>query len=108
MDAGRKYIKDKGYDVSEDFVDSLSDMDIRTGIKIARFIDEKVYDVCPNSLISTVLGGVVMDDYNEPVTFALEIIKDETNIILSDIKMVFVSPKSDGKVQNETSPYTLE
>tara|TARA_R110002012_G_C11642643_1_gene610795 strand:+ start:852 stop:1208 length:357 start_codon:yes stop_codon:yes gene_type:complete len=89
MDAGRKYIKDKGYDVSEDFVDSLSDMDIRTGIKIARFIDEKVYDVCPNSLVSTVLGGVVMDDYNEPVTFALEIIKDEQkNIILSDIKMV--------------------
>ncbi len=89
MDAGRKYIKDKGFDVSEDFVESLSNMDILTGIKIARFIDEKVDAVDINSLVSTVLGGVVIDNDDEPITFALEIIKDEeTNIILSDIKMV--------------------
>ena len=64
-------------------------MDILTGIKIARFIDEKVDAVDINNLVSTVLGGVVIDNDDEPITFALEIIKDEeTNIILSDIKMV--------------------
>tara|TARA_R110000822_G_scaffold184505_3_gene323841 strand:- start:155 stop:511 length:357 start_codon:yes stop_codon:yes gene_type:complete len=89
MDVERRYIRDKGFEVSEDFVESLSDIDIRTGIKIARFIDEKVDGVDINSLVSTVLGGVVIDDYDQPITFALEIIKDEeTNIILSDIKMV--------------------
>jgi CheY-like chemotaxis protein len=89
MDAGRRYIKDKGFDVSEDFVESLSTMDILTGIKIAKFIDEEVDAVEINTLVSTVLGGVVVDNDDEPITFALEIIKDqEKNIILSDIKMV--------------------
>tara|TARA_R110000803_G_scaffold29271_1_gene66960 strand:- start:93 stop:431 length:339 start_codon:yes stop_codon:yes gene_type:complete len=78
-----------GYDVADDFMESISDMDIRTGIKVAKFIQENIDDVPVNKLVSTVLAGVVVDDDNNPITFALEIIKDgSTYIILSDVQLI--------------------
>ena len=89
MDAEQKYIREAGYDVAEDFMESISDMDIRTGIKVAKFIQENIDDVPVNRLVSTVLAGVVVDDDNDPITFALEIINnDSTHIILSDVKLI--------------------
>ena len=89
MDAEQKYIREAGYDVAEDFMESISDMDIRTGIKVAKFIQENIDDIPTNKLVSTVLGGVVVDDDNDPITFALEIIKDDSEyIILSDVKLI--------------------
>ena len=89
MDAEQKYIREAGYDVAEDFMESISDMDIRTGIKVAKFIQENIDDVPTNKLVSTILGGVVVDDDNDPITFALEIINDDsTHIILSDVKLI--------------------
>tara|TARA_R110002072_G_scaffold32470_7_gene99103 strand:- start:1157 stop:1528 length:372 start_codon:yes stop_codon:yes gene_type:complete len=89
MDAEQKYIREAGYDVAEDFMESISDMDIRTGIKVAKFIQENIDDVPTNKLVSTILGGVVVDDDNDPITFALEIINnDSTHIILSDVKLI--------------------
>jgi len=89
MDAEQRYIREAGYDVAEDFMESISDMDIRTGIKIAKFIEQNVDSVPTNKLVSTVLGGVVVGDDNDPITFALEIIKDESKyIILSDVQLI--------------------
>ena len=89
MDAEQKYIREAGYDVAEDFMESISDMDIRTGIKVAKFIQENIDGIPTNKLISTVLGGVVLGDDDDPITFALEIIKDESKyIILSDVKLI--------------------
>lgn len=88
MDVKRKYIKEGGYDVAEDFVETLQQLDIRTGIKIAKFIEKNVDKVHENDLVSTVLGGVVIDDDNTPITFALEMLRIEDVIILSDIKLV--------------------
>ena len=89
MDAEQKYIREVGYDVADDFMESISDMDIRTGIKVAKFIQENIDDVPVNKLVSTVLAGVVVDDDNNPITFALEIIKDgSTYIILSDVQLI--------------------
>ena len=89
MDAEQKYIREAGYDVAEDFMESISDMDIRTGIKVAKFIQENIDDIPTNKLVSTILGGVVVDDDNDPITFALEIINnDSTHIILSDVKLI--------------------
>lgn len=89
MDAEQKYIREVGYDVAEDFMESISDMDIRTGIKVAKFIQENIDDIPYNKLVSTVVGGVVVDDDNDPITFALEIIKDDSEyIILSDVKLI--------------------
>tara|TARA_R110000765_G_scaffold70389_1_gene136549 strand:+ start:31 stop:402 length:372 start_codon:yes stop_codon:yes gene_type:complete len=89
MDAEQKYIREAGYDVAENFMESISDMDIRTGIKIAKFIQENIDDIPSNKLVSTILGGVVIDDDEDPITFALEIINnDSDHIILSDVKLI--------------------
>jgi len=89
MDAEQKYIREAGYDVAEDFMESISDMDIRTGIKVAKFIQENIEDIPVNKLVSTILAGVVVDDDNDPITFALEIIKDESKyIILADVQLI--------------------
>jgi hypothetical protein len=70
-------------------MESISDMDIRTGIKIANFIEKNIDYIPTNKLISTVLGGLIMDDENEPITFALEIIKNESKYtILSDVQLI--------------------
>lgn len=89
MDVKRKYIKEAGYDVDEYFVEQLQGLDIRTGIKIAKFIETNVITIPTNQLVSTVLGGVVVDDNNNPITFAVEIIKDNSpHTILSDLKLI--------------------
>lgn len=89
MDVKQRYIRESGYDVAEDFVEEIQKMDIRTGIKIARFIENNVDKVAANSLVSTVLGGVIIDDNNRPVTFALEMIRTNSpHIILSDLKLI--------------------
>ena len=83
MDAEQRYTRVDGYDVDDYFVD------VRTGIKIAKFIDDNIDDFDYSDLVSTILGVLVMDDNDNPLTFALEITKDESSlVVLSDIKEV--------------------
>ena len=51
MDVKRKYIKEAGYDVAEDFVETLKQLDIRTGIKIAKFIEKNVDNYKPVTIV---------------------------------------------------------
>ncbi len=88
MDVKSKYTTEL-FDVTEDFIDGLQDLDIRTGIKIAKFIKDNLDDIEINTFVSTILGGVVINEDNEPVTFALEIIKqNESFPVLSDITLI--------------------
>lgn len=91
MDVKPRFIKEAGYDIAEEFVETLQQLDIRTGIKIAKFIDKNVDNIPVSTLTSTVIGGVVIDDDGDPVTFALEVLKikkQEDIIVLSDIQLV--------------------
>ena len=89
MDVKQKYIREAGFDVAEDFIETLGNLDIRTSKKIAHFISENIDRVDANVLVSTVLGGLVIDDDNKPVTFALEVIKNNSpHTILSDIQLI--------------------
>jgi len=91
MDAKPRFIKEAGYDIAEEFVETLQQLDIRTGIKIAKFIEKNVGNIPASKLTSTVIGGVVIDDDGDPITFALEVLKikeQEEIIILSDIQLV--------------------
>jgi hypothetical protein len=113
MDVKRRYIKEAGYDVDDNFVEQLQGLDIRTGIKIAKFIENNVIKIPNNRLVSTVLGGVVVDDDNNPVTFVVEIIKDSSpHTILSDLKLIEMdeyldlinlNKKLNGKRKNKSS-----
>ena len=89
MDAEPKYITESGFDIDEGFVETLQAMDIRTGIKLAKFIQDNIGEINPNLLVSTILGCVVMNDNNEPMTFAVEVIKDYSDrLILSDLQFI--------------------
>ena len=60
-----------------------------TCLELAKFIDDNMDDFDYTNLVSTILGVLVMDDNDNPLTFALEIIKDESSVlVLSDIKEV--------------------
>jgi len=78
-----------GFDIDEDFLETIQEMDIITAQKIAEFIQDNVYKVEPNVLVSTMLAGVIIGDNKDPLTFAVEIIKDHSpNIILSDLALI--------------------
>lgn len=89
MDEKQQCIKKAGYDVAEDFMVAIAGMDISTGIKIAEFIEKNFSSLQASILVSKVLGGLVMDDDNEPITFGLEFIRNESEfIVLSDLKLI--------------------
>tara|TARA_R110000765_G_scaffold155950_2_gene258866 strand:- start:890 stop:1243 length:354 start_codon:yes stop_codon:yes gene_type:complete len=72
----RKYIRDKGYDVEDEFLDTLHEIDRELALDITLFIEHNVRDMVPNYLTTYVLGGLVYKD-NSPVTFAVEIMKEK-------------------------------
>ena len=56
-------------------------------MKIANNIDENISAFPTNDFTSTILGGMVFDDEDNPITFALEIIKEEgSHPTLTDIQ----------------------
>ena len=66
-----KYIKDKGYEVEDDFIDSLSELsDITLKILISDYIDNNLKEYPINELTTYVVGGVVIHR-DEPVYFAI-------------------------------------
>ena len=71
MDTTPKYIKDRGYEVEDNFITSLEEIDEQIAIKIAMYIEQNLTDISPNDFITYVLGGVV-HHYNEPITFAVD------------------------------------
>ena len=74
MDLEPRYIKDRGYEVEDNFVTSLEEIEEPIAIKIALFIQDNLRDISPNNFTTYVLGGVV-HYYNEPITFAVEVMK---------------------------------
>jgi hypothetical protein len=90
MDVKQRYTRETDeYKVEDDFIESIQRFDIRTGIKIANYINQKSLYIPESTLVSTIMGGLVINDDNEPVTFAVEIIKDfSPKIKLTDLKPV--------------------
>ena len=88
MDSEQKYIGDS-YFADDDFVLALKKFNTRTAMKIANYIDESISIFPTNDLTSTVLGGMVFENTDNPVTFALEIIKEDgSHPTLTDIKSI--------------------
>ena len=70
----QKYIKDKGYDMEDDFMDALHDVHPLLAYRIGKYIEDNVCDLKPNVLRTHVLGGIIHYD-DKPVPFALEMMK---------------------------------
>ena len=89
MDLKQKYIKKGGYEVAEGFMAAIAGMEINTGIKIAKFIEKNFSSIEGSTEVSIVLGGLVIDDNKEPITFGLEINRSKTKfIVLTDLKLI--------------------
>ena len=84
-----KYIKVNGYDVEDDFIDYLSELeDITLKIKISDYIDKNVKDYPINRLTTYVVGAYVIHR-GKPVYFAIEIMRSPRIIItLTDFQII--------------------
>ena len=88
MESRLRYIKDNGYDVEDQYLESLDKMDYDLSIVIENYIDENVLDVPPNDLVSYIFGGVVRH-YNKDYYFALEIVRTQGSfLLLSNIDLI--------------------
>jgi hypothetical protein len=88
MDFKPKYIKDNGYDVSDEYLQALDEMDFELSLVISKHIDDNVIDIEPTSDISEIRGGIV---HHEGVAYpyALEMIKIRGSfLILTDICLI--------------------
>ena len=89
MELRQKYIEAKGYDVTEDFMDSFGEINLPLAIEIAKHIEQCFIPIPNDTITSHVMGGVT-SYLDEQITFAIEIIKFDENdfLILSDIKLI--------------------
>ena len=88
MDFKPKYIKDNGYDVSDEYLQALDEIDFELSLVISKHIDDNVIDIEPTSDISEIRGGIV---HHEGVAYpyALEMIKIRGSfLILTDICLI--------------------
>jgi len=100
MGLKQRYIKDRGYDVEEEFMDALRELDHNTAIKIAKFLEENIHDIEPNELTTYIFGGVVHVE-QEPVTFALEIMKiKHRHLTFTDINLISMDEYLDLILEN--------
>ena len=89
MGLRQKYIEAKGYDVTDDFMESFTEINLPLAMELAKHIEPCVIPIPQDLITSHVMGGIII--YNEePVPFAIEVIQlDEADfLILSDIKLI--------------------
>ncbi len=88
MDITPRYIRDKGYEVEDNFITSLEEIDEQIAMKIAMYIEQNLTDISPNDFTTYVLGGVV-HHFNQPITFAVEVMKTHGEYItLTDLSII--------------------
>lgn len=89
MELKQRYIRDSGYDLEDDFTDTLLEVNPLLAYKIGRYIEDNVVEMPNNNLCSHVLGGIVIFD-GEPVPFALEMIK-QNGMVPSLSNLIFIT-----------------
>jgi len=90
MESRLKFIEDKEFDVDDFFIDAMLEIEMPIALKIAMFLNENKIRVKTNNLVSYVLGGLIIYN-NEPITFAVEIIKaDSEYMTFTDISLITI------------------
>tara|TARA_R100001460_G_scaffold27603_1_gene55499 strand:- start:298 stop:672 length:375 start_codon:yes stop_codon:yes gene_type:complete len=88
MGLKQRYIRDKGYDVEDEFMDELKSFDHDTALAIALFLEDNVRDLHPNEFTTYVYGGLV-NVKDEVITFAVEILKvKHRHLTFTDISLI--------------------
>ena len=88
MDTIPRYIRDRGYDIEDEFLTTIREIDRDIAFKIAIYIEENIKDITPNVYTTYIFGGVIHHK-KKPVTFALEVLKLEGRYItLTDLSFI--------------------
>jgi hypothetical protein len=86
MDITPKYIGGRGYEVEDNFIAALDEMDEEIAWKISLYIEKNLY-LQPCYMLSTI-GGVI-HHFNKPITFAVKVAQtDITFFILTDLLLI--------------------
>lgn len=90
MELKQKYTEETKWSVEDYFIENLQEeFKIVKAVRIASFIQKNLTSVPKNNLTSQILGGCFVDIDENPITFALEIIRTEKGpTILSDITLI--------------------
>ena len=89
MEPEQKFTGEISYSLTDDFIDGFEEIYFRTGLKIVKLLAQAPLQVPTEKLTSHIIGGVVHEEDNTPVTFAIEVINiDDETILFSDIKLI--------------------
>ena len=89
MGLEQKSTEDKYYEISDEFLESMDDLGIRTRILIAKQIEEYSIVVPEEELMSHHVGGIINDPDHGATPFAIEIMRiDKDLVMLTDIKLI--------------------
>tara|TARA_R110002012_G_scaffold16404_4_gene63423 strand:+ start:19806 stop:20132 length:327 start_codon:yes stop_codon:yes gene_type:complete len=89
MAVKQKFITDKRYDVEDYFIDSLHELDLYVAMHIAKFVEKNLEEFPVNNLHSYILGGCIVNIIGDPITFALEIVREDGGCTtLTDVSLI--------------------
>jgi|TARA_R110000744_G_scaffold378442_1_gene494601 hypothetical protein len=89
MELEQKFTEDRYYDISDEFMDSMEALGIRTSVLIAKQIEDCVILVPSEDLATHSVGGIIDDPIDGPTPFAIEILRiDDEAIMLTDITLI--------------------
>jgi len=88
MDLMLKYIEEKPYEVEDDFVIALENMDPEMAMLIAIYLEDHILDLPTNDYTTHIYGGLIYY-YNEPIPFVVEALKASGSYLtFTDIKFI--------------------
>lgn len=91
MGSKQKYTEVNRYYLDDDFLESLGSIDRDTATKIADYIDDTIWYTNFSDGTDTILGGIIDENVEYPITFQIEVYKNKKNeVTLSDINLISI------------------
>ena len=89
MELEQKSTEDRYYEISDEFLDSMDELGIRTSILIAKEIEHGSMLVPSEPLTTHYVGGIVEDPVDGPTPFSIEILRvDEEVVLLANVSLI--------------------
>tara|TARA_R110000764_G_scaffold37039_2_gene82629 strand:- start:1076 stop:1447 length:372 start_codon:yes stop_codon:yes gene_type:complete len=89
MELEPKSTEGKYYEISDEFLDSMDELGIRTSILIAKQIEGSTMLVPSEVLTAHNVGGIIEDPIEGPTPFSIEVLRvDEEVVMLTNISLI--------------------
>jgi len=89
MELEQRSTEGEHYEISDEFLNSLDELDIRTSILIAKQIEASSILVPTDTMSTYLIGGIIDDPYDGPTPFAVEVLRvDDDLVMFTDVKLI--------------------